>query len=294
MTKNKLKLNVIVSIFSITLIVILLVFTASVFGWFSTNTNVSTTGMNLTVDTPKNIYVSSKDLSQEEHNYIPNNMISTTDYSFDSSCGFTFTEYLYPSSYAGSGDGLTGKFYFARKVLPSGRAKESSAADIEQGKNQFVEVSDSIEGYYYIEKTFYILTTYHERNNIDAIRVYLSNVTFSQGTDTDSNLYKAVRISVSATDKNGTIDEKIYKYDSTTANPASGVNSTISDPALVSGNQASTGANSFVMDLRCVSNDNCYFYPITVKIWIEGQDRNAIASYAGTGFYISFQFKVDQ
>ena len=285
MVKNKLKLNIIASILSIVLILTGLIFTASVFGWFSNNKVVSANGMTVTVDVPKNIYVSSNDLSEIEGSHIPVDQINNTDYSFDTTIGFAFDQKLYPSSYSGD------DFYFARKVMPNGTAKS------ETNLNKFVLIDSSVSEYYYIEKTFYILTTYRKTTDIDLINVYLSNVTISQGSNENSNLYKAVRIAISAIDKNGAISEKIYRYDETDGAclPASGVNATVeTDPALDSGDLSNTGSNAFLMDLGCVEDEEAYFYPITVKIWIEGQNSNAITSYAGTGFYISFKFKINE
>lgn len=282
MTKNKLKLNVIVSIFSITLIVALLVFSASVFGWFSNNTVVNATGATVTVDVPKNIFVSSKDLSEEEDNVLDMNVISTTNYSFDVSCNFNYENRIYPVSYDGS------DFYYARKVQPNGTARS------EQNYPTFIEVDPIVGGFYYIEKTFYILTTYHEKANLDHLSIYLSNVSINQGTNQNSSIYKVVRVAISAEDMNGDIDEVIFRYDSNeTCLPAHGENAVMdSDPALDSGNQASSGNNAFLMDLACADDEGVYFYPITVKIWIEGQNRNAVTAYAGTGFYVSFSFQI--
>ena len=291
MSKNRLRLNIVISISSIMLILVGIIFSASVFGWFSSNRTVTASGMSVTVDTPKNIFVSNKDLSQEENNYIALSSISSTNYAFDTTCGFTFNEKLYPASYNGN------NFYYARKVTSGGNAKD------EANRDKFIQITSDLTDYYYIERTFYILTTYPTKDTVSSINVYLSNITISQGSTNSSNLYKAARVAISARDNTegeeegelGTVSEKVYRYNTIDGSclPANGVGSVMaSDIAIDSGDQDSESNDAFIMNLKCVENSSCYFYPITIKIWIEGQNANATSNYAGTGFFISFQFKV--
>ena len=130
-------------------------------------------------------------------------------------------------------------------------------------------------------------------NEAEDVSIYLSNITISQGSNTSSNLYKAVRVAISGNDKNGNVSEVVYRYDGTdgAALPVSGARSTLENDFAINSGEFSESDSNFTMALSKVAEGNAVFYSFTVKIWIEGQNSHADSAYAGTGFFVTMSFR---
>lgn len=151
----------------------------------------------------------------------------------------------------------------------------------------FMDVT-SLGTYYYIEEDLYVCND-SEKDLVCSIR----KVDISQGSDDSSNIYKSARIYVESSNN----DQIFRYYDENDANsgiayPANSL-STVSnsDPSHISG---IIGDNviSFNVPGAVTENDVTTYTAVKIKlkIWVEGQNTNANATYAGTGFNIGLTF----
>ena len=167
-------------------------------------------------------------------------------------------------------------FYYTNDIDVDGTAISDS------GVYNFNLVTTSAS-YYYVSKKIYLTTS--EETDMNCC---LRNISIENGTDESSNIYEAVRVSFTS----GTTT-KIFKATSTNIYPAISTTQVAnSDPGITQGGQANS---IFTFGIRGVTKDgddvNYNVTSIIIKIWVEGQHPEAIATYAGTGFKLNMSFQ---
>ena len=266
------KLNTILTLVSLTLTALLLVFVVR--AWYAVNKTANVEAGSGATAVGQNLYLSTTYGSNNSFTYSDANMSSG---GWATEVNLTASNILLPVS---SFDATN--FYYTNDINVDG------TAIVTEGDYNFNLVTTSAS-YYYVSKTIWLSTTETEDLN-----VCLRNVSINQGTDEDSDIYNAVRISVTTPDETLT---KIFRSDSTTVYPATGL-TTVSntDPALNSGGQ-SNSTLSFTVPAATVETVNesqvktCNVTQVTIKVWVEGQHSDAVATYAGTGFRFNLSFQ---
>lgn len=255
----KKRINLILSMTSLFFTAFLLLVT--IFGWYVTNSTATASGITASTKGRSEVYMSTA--------YNGTDSLTTsnyTDYGFSKKVTITHTGALLPASSADAS-----AFYYATTVGTDGTATGTA----------FTAVSSTEKDYYYIDVNLYIISLETSSN----ISIYLSNVKIAQGSGTSTTLYKAVRVS---TIYNSTAT--IFKCASGgDAYPAESTNSIAStDTAILAGsvdsNQVSIAldalASESITDIECV----------TVRIWIEGQNSNAVATNDLSSFTVAMNF----
>lgn len=168
-------------------------------------------------------------------------------------------------------------FYYTSSINADGTAVSN------EGVYDFDLVTSSTS-YYYVSKTVYLCTS--EETDMDCCLRNISIQTGEDGTD----IYKAVRVAYSYN-----LTTKIFRYNQTegVAYPANS-KTTISavDPALNSGGQNDSVFTFPIIGASTTNDVTTYTVTaVNVLIWVEGQNSNALATYAGKGFRISMSFQ---
>ena len=268
----KIKLNNLFTILSLCLTALLLVFVVR--AWYAVNKTASVEAGSGATAVGQNLYLSTIYNSDNAFTYNESNMTSG---GWGSEVDLTASNILLPvSTYDAT------NFYYTNDIDIDGTAIVTS------GDYNFNLVTTSAS-YYYVSKTIWLSTSEEEDLN-----VCLRNVSIVKGTDVDSNIYNAVRISVTTPDGTTT---KIFRSDSTTVYPANGLTTVATtDPAINSGGQ-SNGTLNFTVPgatVETVSDTEvktCNVTSVIIKVWVEGQHTDAIVTYAGTGFRFNLSFQ---
>ena len=260
------KLNTILTLVSLTLTALLLVFVVR--AWYAVNKTATVEAGSGATAVGQNLYLSTTYGSLNDFTYSESNMSSG---GWGTSVDLTASNILLPvSTYDAT------SFYYTNDIATNGTAV------LTNGSYSFNLVNTSAS-YYYVTKTIWLSTT-----ETEDLTVCLRNVSINQGSDETSDIYKAVRISVTS----GTTT-KIFKADSEVVYPANSLTTVSStDPALRSGGQ-SNSVLSFTVPGATVENETktCSVVSVTIKVWVEGQHSDAVATYAGTGFTFSLSFQ---
>ncbi len=293
----------------------------TVFSWYVTNTEVSATG--ITAATGSNKLLVSSTYSSEYNTYSDDD---DTDYEstftnldstyWSTSASIVSNQLLLPTSTSNATS-----YYYTNDVSSDGTAFRSynKATVIEDtfttdgslyiySNSTYTQVTsgsyDSTEtyytydynfldvtqvgSYYYISKSIYICNA--EATDLTCV---LRKVQVSQGTDETSNIYKSVRVYLESDNSNN-----IYKYydsNDTTAGDALPATSetTIADtdPAI-NGGYVNDSTLQFTAPGITTTDGTTTYTAVEVKvcIWVEGQNANALATYAGTGFNLDLLF----
>ena len=281
----KKKFNIITSMLSLSATFLLLALV--MFSWYVSNTEVRASGITASTGSNK-LYVSTTYSENyntyqaiEGNNYQSNFTNLDEAYWNTSATISNGNKLLLPSS---SPNGQT--FYYTNDVNENGRAFTTD------GLYNFVDVS-SVGSYYYLERSIYICNA--ESTNLNCV---LRKVLISQGTDENSNLYKSARVYIESSENNHEIF-KYYNSAENTAGDALPANSATTimdnDPAIRSGSVADQIMRFSVpgTTTETVNEEEVKTYTaveLKLKIWIEGQNENAVAGYAGTGFKIDLLF----
>ena len=277
--------NLITSIISLSVSICLLVLV--MFSWYVSNKQVSASGITASTGSNK-LYVSTT-YSSSYGTYQPvlNNNYQSTFTNLDENYWNTnatisnANKLLLPSS---SPNGQT--FYYTNDVNEDGRAFTTN------GLYNFVDVT-SVGSYYYLERSIYICNA--ESTDLTCC---LRKLTISQGTDDTSNIFKSARVYLESSSTNHEIF-KYYDYQDSTAGDALPANSATTilaeDPAKRSGSVPDATIQFTVpgTTIETVNETTTTTYTaveLKLKIWVEGQNENAVATYAGTGFKIDLLF----
>lgn len=240
------------------------------YAWNTANRDVISDGETVNANFP--IVVLASDT------YNPSNGETTITYSsledngFGTTINFSPTNVLYPST---SYDGVN--FRYATNVDTNGQALQAT------GDIDTYEAIDSIyERYFFLEKTFYLVSAY-----TSDITIYLSNVDFLAGTE-GSSLYKAIRLCVEVGNRRVIISDN-----DGLAYPANGAETIASsDPAI---RESNINRNTFTITLPAMVNAHgnvydCTPVKVTLRIWIEGQSNYAVVAYSGHAFKVNLDF----
>lgn len=262
----KIKFNTILTCISLTLTALLLVFVVR--AWYAVNKTATVEAGSGATAVGQNLYLSTTYGSLNDFTYSESNMSSG---GWGTTVDLTASNILLPVSTFDATN-----FYYTNDIEQNGSA-------IHDGSTYNFNLVTTSASYYYVTKTIWLSTTETEDLN-----VCLRNVSINQGTDEDSDIYNAVRIAVTSG-----ATTKIFKADTETVNPANSL-TTVSntDPALRSGGQ-SNSILPFTVPGATVENETktCSVVSVTIKVWVEGQHSDAVATYAGTGFTFSLSFQ---
>ncbi len=169
-------------------------------------------------------------------------------------------------------------YYYTPDVASDGTAIVSN------NKYNFVKVTTA-KSFYYLEKTIYLCLDDEKSSSC-----CLKYVNIKQGTDVDSNIFKAVRVYF---EDEANETSKMFKYQDETAYPAISETAVANtDPAIDAGTQVPSIFN-FPLVGKTINEEDVTTYTfkkIVIRIWVEGQDSNALATYAGTGFKVNLVF----
>lgn len=260
----KIKLNNILTLLSLMLTAFLLVIVVR--AWYAVNKTANVeAGVGMTAG-GKNLYISSTYTGQDTFIY-DEATFSTT---WGTEATLTISNILLPSS---SYDAIN--FYYTNDIDEYGHAYQTN------GVYNFNLITTS-KSYYYVEKTVYLCTKEEQDMNC-----CLRNIAIEKGID-ETNIYKSVRVAF----KYDT-ETKIFRGNNSTCLPAISTTQVAAfDPSLVCGGQAN-GTFSFPITGATTLDDVTTYTvtAITVLIWVEGQDPNAVATYAGTGFKLNMSFQ---
>ena len=261
-------------IVAIIMILTTIIFVSIAYAWFSNNDKADIDDATINVHLPVVVLASSDYTPLNEGDTLAQDRLSSEG--FGIKIGFSPTNVLYPTT---SPDGET--FRYATNVDKTGQALETNDDSIAM----FELVEDTYSRYFYLEQTFYILTT-----NQEDITLALSGVTISPGT-VDSNLYKSIRIAIISDDT--TI---LVKHDQGTALPANGDDTVVEvDPAIACSDLTTSDFEVMLPGMEYNELDSKYHcspVKITLRLWIEGQSSFAVAEYSGHAFMAELDFDV--
>lgn len=313
------KRNLIINI--ITLAVTSMIFVLLLYGWYVSNTEVTASGIQASTGSNK-LYVSSN-YSSDYTSYVldENDEYLSTFTNFDenywgTNATISSNVLLLPSS---TPDGST--FYYTNDVSSDGTAFQSytkknvtAATFVTDGSlyiksgNTYTAVTSgtfdasvtyytygynfldvtNVGNYYYIEKSIYICN-----GEATDLNCCLRKVDIKIGTDEEANIYKAARVYL----ESGGSSNIFKYYDSETPNagnalPANSATTILnSDPAINSGSIADNILQFTLPGVTTEGDVKTYSsVEVRVKIWVEGQNANALATYAGKGFNLDLLF----
>ena len=314
------KRNLIINFMTLAITSLILVMV--IFSWYISNQEVSASG--ITASTGSNKLLVSSTYSEayetaefEEDSYLSTFTLLDDEY-WSTNATIHSNQLLLPSS---TNDGNT--FYYTNDINEQGqaittyvRANVDSSTFTTDGSlytynnqtKQYIAVTSgtyssstiyykntynflditNVGSYYYISKSIYICNA--EATDLTCC---IRKLTISQGTDLTSNIFKSVRVYLETNNEN-----EIFKYyDSTEPNagnalPATSTSTIASlDPASNSGSIPDDILKFSLPGIETVDDTTTYTaVEIKVKIWVEGQNPNAIATYAGTGFNVDLLF----
>ena len=262
----KIKLNNLFTILSLCLTALLLVFVVR--AWYAVNKTASVEAGSGATAGGKNLYLSTSYGGASTFTYSES---AFTSGGWGTEVDLTASNILIPASTFDATD-----FYYTNDINPDGSAIETNNV------YNFSLVTTS-SSYYYVSKRIYLTTSEEEDLN-----VCLRNVSINQGTDDTSDIYKSVRLSITSGSTT-----KIFKADSATVYPANSISSVAaSDPALAQGGQANSTFSFVVLGAETIDDVTTYNVSyVDIKVWVEGQHSDAIATYAGTGFTFNLSFQ---
>lgn len=263
------KLRLFVNLITLAVTSFLLIFV--ILAWYVTNDEVTATGVIGASAEGNNLYMSSTFIPSENQTTIT--VLNPNDWKMD--LNINTNSLLLPVSTTDAKN-----FYYTPDVDTDG------SAVIKDGKYNFLKVTTS-KSYYYLEKEIYLCLA-----DAKDVNCCLKNIVINQGVDEDSNIYKAVRVYFEDSDDSN--NNQMFKYEDTLLPVYPAVSTTSvsgTDPAIVSGTQS---PDKFHFGLTGSVSDGITttytFKKIIIRIWVEGQDENALATYAGTGFSIHLVF----
>jgi len=263
------------------------------FAWFSMNTKVQATNMELQSSAPTNMLISNNTIDWA------NGVMSSTDVSG----GFA------PAS------SVDGKTFYAL-ASTEGIAETGSVVDntniAEVELASVPRVED--ENVYYVELPLYIKAT-EDTSKPNDLQLFLDEFTVSS---TNHNLEKTTRISITQVTPYGGANEtgpvtinnqgqvldseshvltettaKVYKYDTVTAvKPVESVSE--GTPTLASTDPALDIEDDEDVTVFTVDKDGEYYTTIIVRIWFEGQHEKCINVAAGETVNVSLKWRVKQ
>ncbi len=254
----KKRINLILSMTSLFFTAFLLLVT--IFGWYVTNSTATASGITATTKSRSEVYMSTA--------YNGTDSLTTsnyTNYGFSKNITITHTGALLPASSADAS-----AFYYATTVGTDGTATGTA----------FTAVTDSEKDYYYIDVNIYIISL----ETSSDISIYLSSVKIAQGSGS-TTLYKAVRVST-IYNTAATIFKCASGGD---AYPAESTNSIASTDTAISAGSVDSDQVSISLDAlesESITDVEC----VTVRIWIEGQNSNAVATNDLSSFTVAMNF----
>ncbi len=246
----------------------------STVAWVVTNRKTRANDMTVHIIMPRGVFATT-------HPNVPASFNSNTwdSYDFTTTVGITSDRILNPVSSVDAEH-----FYLPSDVLANGTVNTDVTGD------WFVLLDDAEANEYIIDQTFYLCNTYTQD-----ITLRLSNVTIACGsaaTSSGSDLYKAVRcaVVVNGVTTQFRVTEGTNNYGA--ANPVNGVKSVGTDASIPAGDQSApyitlTLPKAVPSQVGQTTEMTMYTKSIRVIIWIEGQNDNAVATYAGTAFRVS-------
>lgn len=260
----RIKLNNILTFVSLGLTALLLILVVR--AWYAVNKTANVeSGVGATA-VGKNLYISSTYNGGDTFIYDESTFNST----WKTEADLTISNILIPASTVDATN-----YYYTNDINEYGTAIQTD------GNFKFNLITTS-KSYYYAEKTVYLCTS----EEVD-MNCCLRNISIEKGID-ETDIYKSVRVAFKYS-----TNTKIFRGNVDTCYPAvstTAVSNT--DPSLQSGGQAN-GTFSFpIVGAETVDDVTTYTVTaVSVLIWVEGQDPNAIATYAGTGFKVNMSFQ---
>ncbi len=254
--------------------------------WFAQNTRVVGNGMDLKTVVPLNIYIT----AEQDEDLYNNSQIDKEElnnYNFTDQHEVSHGEALYPAS---TPDGYT--FWYATKV------KSDGSAELDSNDIMFKKVDGTKKTSFYVEEVLYMITTSPVHDGKTSIDVYLKNLDI-KSLGTNNELYKSVRISISAIDENEEVYSVIYRYaedDQDTQGDAFPAENALGqmaiDPSLIMGEHDFEDPDNFSLKLPLAQDDTIYVKEVIIRLWFEGNNPHAIYPFAGGGFGFDIEFEV--
>lgn len=291
MKKTALKLIPAVAMLLVSAIMV----STATFAWFSMNTTVEASGMQLTAVTPVNLLISEK-------------TSGWTDADWGNSVDFSGVSVgkLYPSS--------TDDAVNFNAITNSGNYIGSGAGGVAENSTAFqatsaVTASSAVaaETGYYATYTFALKLS---ERQVNPAKVYLSNLTVTKNAEDTNDLTPAVRFAVFSGNAVDALSlKRIYATNGAAASYTAVGGSSIAEGTLYSaiGDKVtmtasdtedastyyrkaavSTGNITYDESDRILVNDTVVF--VKVVIWVEGQDPACNNTVTGHGFDITFDF----
>ncbi len=270
--RKKMFLTLIPSLALIVCCITVLICSSVAFSWFSSNSTVEEEEATIKTYVPINVMIS-EDLSSTDFT----DTITLEDvnaYNFKTSVLINADYPLYPVSYNGK------TFRYATTINPDGTATTPGGT-----KKKFEEIDNDFKDFYYISKDFYVITTSPED-----VYLYVRDASMLAGTSGD--LYKAIRICVSCGDT-----QLIIRHSSDMGNdpnkfPVDTTSTTLDEEIAVRNIDLTDETYKIILPASKSGESGIEYTPVLVniKIWIEGQNENAVVSYAGTSFYVELGF----
>lgn len=284
--KNSLTKKLLLAVITLGIAVIATV--GSTYAWFSMNTTVEATGMQLTAVTPVNVVI-----SKEENTGFAKEVAFTSS-----------VEKLYPASTDISLIDSNGNFTFFAvqegQVIGSngegGQATTGSeGTKFQQGFNTTTVGSGANEKAYLISEPVYLKTTTGKVSltlkSIDLGTTTITNSGATIGSEAESGDKIADAIYIALCNKNGVF---IYQADGTSGNHK-GVKAVASDgtwtpgdttPLSVVGDTETLIFNSAVSGQELGTTAE----KVTVLVWLEGEDEDCVNAIGGLGLSIGLEF----
>ena len=234
------------------------------------NTTVTSTGIDLTVITSESLLINT-DLSA-----------GATDGSWSTKIALDNTSYvgkkLYPVS---SYNGVT--MTYVKDNNTTGTYNETLDTEAKAYTTTSSAVSGDTAGLYYVDYQLAIMYAGQDATK----NIYLDTTNFSVVGKTDSDkIYQAVRVALLNEDGSAVAQTgKTNRYDASETNSY-----------ITAGADAAVKQNAVTTDAHLINNTAVLTLTkdvpvsITVRIWIEGENKNCIDSYAGGDFSVQLGF----
>jgi len=262
------KLRLIANLITLVVTTFLLIFV--VMAWYVSNDNTSARGVIGATAEGKSLYMSSTFIPTENQKTVTELDSNIWKMNLD----INTNSLLLPVS---TNDAIN--YYYTPDINEDGTAIDTD------GDYNFVKVTTS-KSFYYLEKELYFIVA-----DASDTRCSLKNISINQGSDESSNIFKSVRVYFEDADDSRYNNMFKYHEENAVYPAVSETSVALTDPAISDGIQSPDKFNFRLSGSYKVEDVTTYtFKKIIIRVWVEGQDPNAVATYAGTGFTINLAF----
>lgn len=272
------------------------------FAWFTLGRTVYADGISLDVTAPNNIQISLKN-STDDADWSEHVTVDIKDVAEQAVQGYDKTQdnmFLLPSStYAGFNDTV----FYTTRAKTDGSTYENTVFN----KGGMVkQTKDGFEGYYF-DVPLYLRSATDDQNGVDLFldqnKGDSPNGTYILPTIADNNLYKTARVAF--LNEDGTKNAMNSTEPLVLASPDRGVTTgVITSDTVVGGTPIAPVYLSFTNNISDMAithlnpaeysgnNVNYSVTAITVRIWVEGQDKYCVVGVGGKSFTVGLKFTV--